>query len=168
MSMRLKQMLATVGIVVVLFVMLYPTIVTGMLTIQLNAQLDGEFDHVYLTLREVSVHKAGTSEIEGWIIISNTTQTLSIVTMQNLTNIIAQNRLRIGEYDKIRVRFTNASTPVNNTELKLEIELQEYTIPIEFLCRAYQETRILLDAHAIVKRVAKSGILYLTFKARVL
>ena len=167
--MRIKQILASIAIIVFILLIVYPTFATGTITFQLNAEITSDqFDHLYVTVREVSVHKAKMQVKEGWITILNETRSLDLATLKDVGDLIAESRLMIGEYDKVKLTFTNASTVVNNTQLKLDIDLAEYVIPVEFLSRASQETRILLEANARVKKVAASGILYLTFTAKVI
>jgi len=107
----------------------------GTLTINLT-DAPGDYEEVYITFTEVSVHKAeaegidddnatngaGDNETEaGWIIVSDEEQGFDLLTLQDGNfDLLAQSELDTGQYTQIRLKITDEMD--ENGELKTYVK----------------------------------------------
>lgn len=134
-NMNSKQIVSAVSVAVLLIILLYPTLSTGAVSMTLKSNRIGNADHVYVTLRDVWAHQTGQSESQGWIILSNTSKTLDLVSLQS-TTVLIDSKLPVGRYDSVRVDLANATWVYAGTITTLQLESTQLSSKLDFTVTA--------------------------------
>lgn len=119
---------------------------------------------MYLTIREIGAHRAGTSEPSGWSLVTNASRQMDL-TIVNASQTAALGSLPLGEYDTVRVRVTNATVIVNNTSKQARLASSVFTIPVAFLVQFGAETPVMLKVTAALEDTPDGPTLELSFTA---
>ncbi len=73
------------------------------------------FEHVYISVSRVEVHKAGSDSTSGWVVINNNAATYDLLTLRNgASAILGNNSLDAGHYSQIRLILGSGCTVVAN------------------------------------------------------
>ncbi|HYV99825.1 MAG TPA: DUF4382 domain-containing protein [Candidatus Acidoferrum sp.] len=123
--MNLKQVIAAIGVIVLLVIVVYPALATGTIAVSIKAGKISLADHVYVTLTDVSGHRAGQSGDQGWELIANQSRTVDLVTMGNSPSILGTGQIPASSYDMIRIDIANVTWVYgkNSTTLQLQSSL---------------------------------------------
>jgi glycine cleavage system aminomethyltransferase T len=122
---NLKQVIAAIGVIALLVVVVYPALATGTVAVSIKAGKISLADHVYVTLTDVSGHRAGQSGDQGWELIANQSRTVDLVTMGNSPSILGTGQIPASSYDMIRLDIANVTWVYgkNSTTLQLQTSL---------------------------------------------
>ena len=101
-------------------------------------------DHVFVTIGGVWVHRSGQSGSEGWQLISNQSQTVDLVTLENTTTLFGKGQISLGDYDTVRMEISNITWVFNKTTTNLEVESSQIQSNLDFTVQAGRETIITL------------------------
>ena len=120
---------------------------TGTLIINLT-DAPGDYEEVYITFTEVSVHKAeaegtdgdddnstngsGDNETEaGWIIVSDEEQGFDLLALQDGNiDLLAQSELDTGKYTQIRLKITDGNDENDEPKTYVMVEGEKYVLSI--------------------------------------
>ena len=101
-------------------------------------------DHVFVTIGGVWVHRSGQSGSEGWQLISNQSQTVDLVTLENTTTLFGKGQISLGDYDTVRMEISNITWVFNKTTTNLEVKSSQIQSNLDFTVQAGRETIITL------------------------
>lgn len=146
-----RQIVAAASLIAVFLLFTYPSFATGSLSVKLTAQSEGNMEHLYVTFTSVMVHKAGVGENVGWVTLFNRTATIDILTVRNVTDLLAQGRISVGNYDRLRLTISNATGVLNGTSRNIELPSTQFTVPITFTMSAGSETIVVITMTARVQ-----------------
>jgi hypothetical protein len=162
--MRAKQVVAVAVLVVVALLLVFPPLLNGGAEVTLSSTTSVQADHVYVTIGEISVHRADISGPSAWQSISNKSTRVDL-TLANISETVALGTLPLGEYETVRVKVTNATVIINGTSKKVQLESSMFTIPFFFLTRFGTNTVIVLKVAPEVQETTGGVTLRLAFSA---
>jgi hypothetical protein len=139
-----KQIVAAISAVVLLFILVYPTFATGTVAVQVHSSTIEKAEHIYVTIRELSVHHSAKPTSEGWELVSNQSQTIDLISLENSSVLLGRGQIALGDYDTIRMEITNVTWVFNGTTTKLELESSRVQSNIDFTVQAGRESLITL------------------------
>jgi len=162
--MRAKQIIAVGVLLIIALLVLVPPLLSGNVRVAISSSAPVSAEHLYLTIREVKAHRAGTSEPSGWSLVTNASRQIDLA-VANASQSAALGSLPLGEYDTIRVRVTNATVIVNNTSKQARLASNEFTIPASFLIQFGVETSVTLKVTPVLEDTPDGPSLELSFTA---
>jgi glycine cleavage system aminomethyltransferase T len=112
--------------------------------VQIRSSKMEKADHVFVTIGGVWVHRSGQSGSEGWQLISNQSQTVDLVTLENTTTLFGKGQISLGDYDTVRMEISNITWVFNKTTTNLEVESSQIQSNLDFTVQAGRETIITL------------------------
>jgi len=139
-----KQIVAAISVVALLVILVYPALAAGAVGVQIRSSKMEKADYVFVTIGGVWVHRSGQSESEGWQLISNQSQTLDLVTLENTTTLFGKGQISLGDYDTVRMEISNITWVFNKTTTNLEVESSQIQSNLDFTVQAGRETIITL------------------------
>lgn len=142
--MNSKQIVAAVSVVVLVVILAYPSLSTGTITILLQSGKMEKADHVYALVGSVWVHRLGQSSSDGWELVSNQSQTVDLVSLENTTMTFAKGQVPLGGYDSVRIEVSNVTWLYNKTTTRLSVQLPQLQTKIGFTAQAGRESTITL------------------------
>jgi hypothetical protein len=92
----------------------------------------------------VSVHHSAKATSEGWELVSNQSQTIDLISLENSSVLLGRGQIALGGYDTIRMAITNVTWVLNGTTTKLELESSRVQSNIDFTVQAGRESLITL------------------------
>lgn len=161
--MRAKRIVAVVVLVVIAFLIVFPPLSSGGVRITSSSSTSVPAEHLYVTVGEISAHRADTREPSGWFSITNKSSIIDLAL--NASETIALGSLPLGEYDIVRVTVTNATVMVNGTSRTVQLESRVFTIPVSFLVRFGVQTPIMLKIAPELQGAPDAATLRLSFTA---
>jgi hypothetical protein len=162
--MRAKQIVAVVVLIVVASLIVFPPLLNGRVRVTLSSTTSVHADHVYVTIGEISAHRADITGLSGWQSISNKSTRVDL-TLANASETVALGTLSLGQYETVRVRVTNATVIINGTSRKVQLESSVFTIPFSFLTGFGADTVIILKVSPEVQETSGGVTLKLSFTA---
>jgi len=122
---NLKQVIAAIGVIGLLVILVYPALATGTVAVSIKAGKTSLADHIYVTVVDVSGHRAGESGDQGWELIANQSRTIDLVTMDNSPTLLGTGQIPASSYDMIRIDIANVTWVYkhNSTDLQLQSPL---------------------------------------------
>ena len=160
--MRGKQIVAVAVLLVVALLLVFPPLLNGGAKVTLSSATSVHADHVYVTIGEISAHRADISGPSAWQSISNKSIRVDL-TLTNMSETVALGTLPLGQYETVRVRVTNATVIINGTSQKVQLESRVFTIPVSFLTQFGTSTVIMLKVSPEVQVTADGVNLKLSF-----
>ena len=142
--MRAKRVIAIFVLGLVAFLIVYPPLANSSVKVAVTPSSGVAVEHLYVTVEEISAHRADTREPEGWFLLSNQSSVIDLA-MLNSTQTTSLGSLSLGQYDMIRIRVTNATAFVNNTSKSVQLQLGVFTVPSSFTVRLGQQTAVVLN-----------------------
>lgn len=142
--MNSKQIVAAISVVALLVILVYPALAAGAVTVQIRSSKMEKADHVFVTIGDVWVHRSEQSGSEGWQLISNQSQTVDLVTLENTTTLFVKGQISLGDYDTVRMEISNITWVFNKTTTNLEVESSQIQSNLDFTVQAGRETIITL------------------------
>jgi len=139
-----KQIVAAISVVALLVILVYPALAAGAVTVQIRSSKMEKADHVFVTIGDVWVHRSEQSGSEGWQLISNQSQTVDLVTLENTTTLFVKGQISLGDYDTVRMEISNITWVFNKTTTNLEVESSQIQSNLDFTVQAGRETIITL------------------------
>jgi len=130
--MNLKQIVAVVSVLVLLAILTVPTLSTGTVSTTLKASKISNAEHVFVTLKTVSAHQTGESEVQGWRVLSNTTRVLDLVSLQSNSETLSASKAPVGRYDSVRVELANATWVSGGSITRLQLEASQLRSKADF------------------------------------
>jgi hypothetical protein len=137
-----KQIVAVVSVVVLVAILAYPALSTGTISIVLASSKMENADHVYALVGNIWVHRLAQSSSGGWELVSNQTQTIDLITLENKSMPFAKHQIPVGSYDSIRMEVTNVTWVFNETTTRLSIESTQLQTKLVFTVQAGREGTI--------------------------
>jgi hypothetical protein len=162
--MRAKQLVAVTVLLIVALLLVFPPLLSGGAEVTLSSTTSVHADHVYVTIGEISAHRADISGASAWQSISNKSTRVDLM-LANISETVAMGTLPLGEYETVRVKVTNATVIINGTSRKVHLESSVFTIPFSFLTRFGTETVIMLKVAPEVQETSEGVDLRLAFSA---
>jgi hypothetical protein len=119
-----------------------------------------------ITISQILVHKAETDVIEkivnettngtetnetnitGWITVLSSPVTVDLVTVENVTDILAENILENGKYTQIRFLISDAKAEINGTVVNVTIPSSGIKLIHPFVIEENKTTSLVLDFNA--------------------
>ncbi len=142
--MNSKQVVAAIGIVVLLAVVVYPALTTSTVSVLVRSAKIEKADHVYVTVDNVWAHRAGQTSDVGWELISNQTKTIDLVSLANSQTNLGNGQVTVANYDAVRIGISNVTWVFNKTTSDLSVQSPELPANLDFTVKAGQETTITL------------------------
>jgi hypothetical protein len=162
--MRAKQIVAVVVLLIVAFLIVFPPLLNSHVKVTLSSTAPIHADHVYVTIGEISAHRADISGLSGWQSISNMSTRVDL-TLANTSETVGLGTLSLGQYETVRVQITNATVIINGTSQKVQLQSSEFTIPFSFLTKFGADTVIILNVTPEVENTSGGVNLSLSFTA---
>jgi len=126
-----KQVVAAVAVVVLIVILVYPAVTAGTVSVSIQATTIEKADHVFVTIDGIWAHPAGQAS-SGWTSISNQTETIDLVSLQNSSKFLGKGQISSGQYDSVRIELTNVTWVFNKTTTSLGITSPELQAPVDF------------------------------------
>jgi hypothetical protein len=137
-----KQIVAVISVVVLVAILAYPALSTGTISIVLASSKMENADHVYALVGNIWIHRLVQSSSGAWELVSNQTQTIDLVTLENKTMMFAKHEIPVGSYDSIRLEVTNVTWVFNGTTTRLSVESTQLQTKLVFTVQAGREGTI--------------------------
>jgi len=142
-SMNSKQVVAAISVIILLVILIYPALSSGSLSISLKSTSILQADHVFITIKDIWVHRAGQSQTQGWELVFNTTETLDLITLATSPSIVNGNA-PVATYDALRVDVSNVTWLFNGTSNNLQLESEQLSSSIDFTVRSSQNLPLII------------------------
>jgi len=141
---NLKQVIAAIGVIALLIIVVYPALATGTVVVSINAGKGrvSLADHVYVTLTDVSGHRAGQSADQGWELIANQSRTIDLVTMGSSPSILGTGQIPASSYDMIRIDIANVTWVYKNNSTNLQLQSSLVSVNLNFTVEAQKSVAI--------------------------
>jgi hypothetical protein len=133
---NLKQVIAAIGVIALLVIVVYPALATGTIAISIKAGKISLADHVYVTLTDVSAHRAGQSGDQGWELIANQSRTIDLVTIGNSPTILGTGQIPASNYDMIRIDIANVTWVYKQNSTNLQLQSSLVPVNLNFTVQA--------------------------------
>lgn len=142
--MNSKQVVAALSVVLLLVILIYPAVSSGTISITIGGVKIDNADHVYVTIYQVWVHEMGQSNETGWKSVSNQSQTIDLISIENSTKQLATSRISVAHYDFVRLSISNVTWVFNKTTTSLLTPSPNLDANLEFTMVAGRELTIAL------------------------
>ena len=155
--MNSKQVVAALSVILILVILIYPALSSGRISVTIGGMKIDNADHVYVTVGGVWVHEKGQSNATGWKSVSNQSQTVDLISLQNLTKPLATSQISVARYDSVRLSLSNVTWVFNKTTTSLLTASPNLNANLEFTLvtgRGLTIT-ILLGGHQVVIGASK-------------
>jgi hypothetical protein len=139
-----KQIIAVVSAIALVVMLAYPALSTATVSILIRSTKIENADHVYVTVGNIWIHRAGQPSSDGWELVSNRSLTLDLSSLENTTVAFAKGQVSLGTYDTIRMQVSNATWVFNKTTTSLSIEFSQVQTKLDFTVPAGRESTITL------------------------
>jgi hypothetical protein len=153
-----KQILAAVSAVVLIVILAYPALSTATATVSLRSGKIEQADHVYVTIGSVWAHKVDQPPADGWELVSNSTETVDLTSLQETAFASAKQQIPVGGYDTVRLEISNVTWIFNSTTTRPSIESPQIQTKLDFTAQAGRETTIALVLSGHMEEVGGSQI----------
>jgi hypothetical protein len=152
-----KQVVAALSVVLLLVILIYPAVGSGNISVTMGGLKIDKADHVYVTVGGVWVHERGQSNATGWKSVSNQSQTVDLISLENLTKPLATSQISVARYDSVRLSLSNVTWVFNKTTTSLLIASSNLDANLEFTLVAGRQLTItiLLGGHQEVIGASK-------------
>jgi len=119
-----------------------------------------------ITISQISVHKAEAEVLEkpvnettpgnetnetdtaGWITVLSSPVTVDLVTVEDVTDILAENILENGKYTQIRLLISDAKAEINGTVVNVTVPSRGIKLIHPFVIEENKTTSLVLDFNA--------------------
>jgi hypothetical protein len=139
-----KQIVAAISAIVLVIILVYPAVAVGSVSVTLSSTKILRADHVFLTITNVWAHPASQAAGVGWVLISNQSVSLDLVSLENSSKLLGSGRISSGAYDSIRIEVSNATWVFNKTTTSLGIASPEIEGTLDFTVATATPAMILL------------------------
>jgi glucokinase len=139
-----KQIVAAVSVAVLVVILVYPALSTSNVTVLLRSTKIDKADHVYVTISSVWAHQQGQPASSAWQLISNITENVDLISLENTTLTSAKQQIPVGGYDSVRLEISNVTWVFNRTTTRLSVQSSQVETILDFTAQAGRETTITL------------------------
>jgi len=160
--MRAKRIVAIAVLLFVAFMVVYPPLASSAVAVALSPSSSLPMEHLYVTIVEVSGHRADTAQPSGWLSISNKSVQVDLAAT-NSSQLIGLGIVSLGEYDMIRVRISNATAVVDGASKGVQLSSGVFTVSVPFLVRLGMQADVLLRVESNVDESSGGPVLDLVF-----
>lgn len=129
--MNSKQVVAAVAVVALVVILVYPSVSIGTVSVSIRATSVDKADHVFVTIDGIWAHPKGQANA-GWSSVSNQSETVDLVSIQNSSKFLGKGQIASGQYDQVRIEVTNVTWVFNKTTSSLGITSPELQAPLDF------------------------------------
>jgi len=134
----------------------------------------GTITHLNLVFREVSVHQASANQTAsetdeemdatesddtgtaGWIVVVGQPQTVDLMRLTDVSEVIGQKDMEPGKYTQIRLKIDSGTITVDGTEHTLAVPGGVLKLNRGFVLQPYETLKITLDFN-VGKSVIRTG-----------
>jgi hypothetical protein len=134
----------------------------------------GTITYLGLNIGEVSVHRAsaaqsvtetdeemeatesGYSETAGWIVVVNQPQTIDLMQLTDISEVIGQKDMEAGTYTQIRLKIDSGTITVDGTEHNLAVPSGVLKLNRGFVLEPNQTLKLTLDFN-VEKSIIRTG-----------
>jgi uncharacterized protein DUF4382 len=127
-----KQIVAALSVVLLLVILIYPAVSSGNISVTIGGLKIDQADHVYVTVGGVWVHVRGESNATGWKSVFNQTQTVDLISLENLAKPLATSQISVARYDSVRLSVSNVTWVFNKTSTSLLVVSPNLDANLEF------------------------------------
>ncbi len=147
--MNSKQTVAAFSVVLLMVILIYPAVSTGNISVTIGGIRIDKADHVYVIVGGVWVHERGQSNSTGWKSVYNQSQTVDLISLENLTKPLATSQISVARYDAVRIGLSNVTWVFNKTTTRLLTASPTLDANLEFTLVAGRQLtiNILLGGH---------------------
>jgi len=131
-----KQVVAALSVILLLVILIYPAVSTGNISVTIRGLKIDNAEHVYVTVTGVWVHERDESNATGWKSVSNQSQTIDLISLENLTKPLATNEISVARYDFVRLSLSNVTWVFNKTSTSLPTTSPNLDANLEFTLAA--------------------------------
>jgi hypothetical protein len=152
-----KQVVAALSVVLLLVILIYPAVSSGNISVTIAGLKIDNADHVYVTVGGVWVHERGQTNATGWKSVSNQSQTVDLISLENLAKPLATSHISVARYDSVRLSLSNVTWVFNKTTTSLLTASSNLDAKLEFTLVAGRALTItiLLGGHEEVIGASK-------------
>jgi Domain of unknown function (DUF4382) len=151
-----KQVVAAISAIVLVVILVYPALSVGTVSISLASERMTNADHVYATIDSVWAHPKGQASGSGWVLVSNQSVNVDLVSLENTTRFLGSGQVASGDYDSIRIEVSNVTWVFNKTATNLGIASPEIDGTIDFTVGAARASTILITLSSQQELIANS------------
>ena len=148
----------------VAFLILYPPLANSSVRVALSPSSRLAVEHLYVTIEQISAHRADTREPDGWFLVSNQSSLIDLAAV-NSTQTAGLGLISLGQYDVIRVRIANATAFVNNTSKRVELPSSVFSVPVSFTVGLGMQAVVMLEVVSHLEAKQEPLTLDLAFTA---
>lgn len=134
----------------------------------------GTITYLWLNISEVSVHQASanqtTTETDeemtatesddtstaGWTVVVNQTQTVDLMQLTNVSQVLGQKTMDAGMYTQIRLKIDSGTITVNGTEYSLAVPSGVLKLNRGFVLKPNETLKLTLDFN-VEKSITRTG-----------
>jgi hypothetical protein len=141
-----KQVVAALGLAALLVIVIYPAVATGSVALSLKTEPIANVDHVYVTVTDISAHRAGDLSDQGWELIENQSRTLDLVSLvkSNSSITLASGQVPVSNYDMIRVDISNVTWVYRQNSTNLPLQSPLLSASVNFTLKAQMNVAVQL------------------------
>jgi hypothetical protein len=141
--MQARRVIGVAVLVIIAFLIVVPPLANGGVKVAMSSSSSVPAEHLYVAVGAIKAHRAGTQELAGWSVITNTSTLVDLATV-NSSETVALGPLPLGQYDTISVEVMNATAVINGTSRPAQLMSRVFTVPAPFLVRLGVQTSIML------------------------
>lgn len=155
--MNSKQVVAALSVGFLLVILIYPAVSSGNISVVIGGLKVDNADHLYVTVGGVWVHERGQSNSTGWKSVSNQSQTVDLISLENSTKPLVTSQISVARYDSVRLSLSNVTWVFNKTSTSLLTVSPNLDANLEFTLVAGRALtiNILLGGHEEVIGASK-------------
>lgn len=154
--MNSKQIVAAISAVVLVFILIYPSVSVGTVSVSLASATIHGAEHVYVTIDSVWAHSSSQSTSGGWVLIANQSAMIDLVSLENSSRFLGSGQIASGDYDSVRIEISNATWIFNNTSTSLGVASPVIEGTVSFTVGAARATSILITLSPQKELIANS------------
>ena len=127
-------------------IVIYPAVATGSVALSLKTSPIVNVNHVYVTLTDISVHRAGDLGDQGWELVENQSRTFDLLSLvqSNSSIALASGQVPVSNYDMVRVDISNVTWVYRQNSTNLPLESQLVSASVNFTMKAQMSVGIQL------------------------
>jgi hypothetical protein len=163
--MNSKQIVAAVSVAVLVVILVYPALSTGTVTVLLRSAKIEQAEHVYVTVGSAWAHRQGQPASNAWELVSNRTETVDLISLENTTLTSAKQQIPVGDYDSVRLEISNVTWVFNGTTTRLSVQSSQVETNLDFTAQAGREMTITLVLSGHMEEVGGTGLFVSTLYA---
>ncbi len=134
----------------------------------------GTITHLWMNISGVSVHRASANEsttdtgeemsptesddtsMAGWTVVVNQAQTVDLLQLTNVSQVLGQKTMDAGKYNQIRLKIDSGTVTVNSTEYSLAVPSGVLILNRGFVLEPDETLKLTLDFN-VEKSIIRTG-----------